>query len=61
MHQIDQTTRPINTDRLRALRGMIDVLVMGADEAPNRASELLLRDAAARVHDALSVERRQLQ
>lgn len=43
-------------DRLRALRGMIDVLVLGADEAPNRNSELLLRDAAARVADAMAAE-----
>jgi hypothetical protein len=40
---------------------MIDMLVWGADEAPNRDSEGLLRDAAARVGDALAAERGTLQ
>lgn len=48
------------TDRRRALRGVMDLLVWGADEAPNRDSEQLLRDAAARVGDALFAERRAL-
>jgi len=44
--------------RERALSWILDALVMGADEAPNRQSAGLLRDAAARVGDALSVEER---
>lgn len=48
-------------DRRRALRNLLDLLVWGADEAPNRISEGHLRDAAARVGDALAAERRALQ
>lgn len=42
-------------DRRRALRSLLDLLVWGADEAPNRVSEGL-RNAAARVGDALAAE-----
>ncbi len=44
--------------RSTALRWLLDCLVMGADEAPNRSSELALRNAAARVGDALAHERK---
>lgn len=45
-------------DRHTALRLMLDLLVMAGEEAPSRDSAGLLRDAAARVGDALSVEQR---
>lgn len=41
-----------------ALSVVVDLLVMAADEAGNRDSAGHLRDAAARVGDAISVERR---
>lgn len=47
---------PADQRRRRALRWLVDALVMGADEAPNRDSALALRDAAARVADALNFE-----
>ena len=46
--------------RRPALRTLADMVVWAADEAPNRDSELHLRDAAARIFDALSAERRVL-
>lgn len=47
-------------ERRQALRYVADLLVMAADEAPNRISSGLLRDASARVFDALAHERRAL-
>jgi hypothetical protein len=48
-------------ERCPALRILADLLVMAADEAPNRNSAGLLRDASARVFDALACERGALQ
>jgi hypothetical protein len=53
-----QPRRAILPSRPSALRFMLDLIVRAADEAPNRDSELALRDAAARIADAAAIERR---
>jgi len=56
--QLATLTRRPPVDRQAALRLLIDVLVNGADEAPCRDSECWLRQAAADVSNALSVEQK---
>jgi len=46
--------------RLTCLRTLADIVSMGASEAPNRDSAERLRDAAARIFDAIGYERRAL-